>query len=596
MAIRIPLLALLLLTLALSAAGAPVPAFGAAFTVDSTTDAVDANPGDGACASAAGDCTLRAAIQETNALAGADAITLPAGVFVIALPGVREDAGATGDFDLTDDVIVQGAGPDETILDALGLDRVVHTSPLANALTVTLRGLTIRHGDSVAGSLPAEPAVGGGILNGPEAGLADQAQLTLEDVAVLENRGAGSGGGIFNAAELVMIRSTVSRNIGGLAAESPFGGGIASVGPSVNIEFSVISSNTSEASGGGIWGRSITIEDTTVSDNAAGSGGGLVADGLTIRRSVITGNIGGVEGVPDRGSGGGIIAFGEMTTVTGTTISGNHANVLGGGILVIGNVSLIGTTVSDNSSDRFGGGIAVGGLDAVSRSTVLRLMNSTVSANKASRAGGGVSTGGTTDSEALQMQNATLAHNDAPTGSAILSRDEDLVSAVNSIFAASTGPACSGRIVSLGYNIGTDDSCGLARPGDRMGADPLLNPLLDNGGRTETHALRPGSPALDSGDDASCPPTDQRGMPRSSDGDGDGVAVCDIGAYEAPGVTQTTRSPTPSSQVTPAAVPRTGRPTGTSPSLIPAALTAAGIALMLLALETGRNLRRMRRR
>jgi hypothetical protein len=95
-----------------------------------------------------------------------------------------------------------------------------------------------------------------------------------------------------------------------------------------------------------------------------------------------------------------------------------------------------------------------------------------------------------------------------------------------------SGGDCRGRPNSDGYNLDSDSSCSLSGVGDISGVDPLLGPLQDNGGPTETHALLPGSPAIDAGDDSTCLTADQRGVARPLDGDGDGTAVCDIGAYE----------------------------------------------------------------
>ena len=101
----VPLIALV----ALAADGAS-PAQGASFTVDATHDAVDAAPGDGVCADAGGACTLRAAVMETNALPGADEISLPGGTYVLSIPGADEDAAATGDLDIVDDLMIDGGG------------------------------------------------------------------------------------------------------------------------------------------------------------------------------------------------------------------------------------------------------------------------------------------------------------------------------------------------------------------------------------------------------------------------------------------------------------------------------------------------------
>src|SRR5439155_17380549 len=91
---------------------------------------------------------------------------------------------------------------------------------------------------------------------------------------------------------------------------------------------------------------------------------------------------------------------------------------------------------------------------------------------------------------------------------------------------------CAGVITSLGHNLSSDNSCNFAATGDMNNANPKLGSLRYNGGPTLTRGLLPGSLAIDAGDNNGCPPTDQRSVPRLIDGDFDGFAQCDIGAYE----------------------------------------------------------------
>ena len=106
-------------------------------------------------------------------------------------------------------------------------------------------------------------------------------------------------------------------------------------------------------------------------------------------------------------------------------------------------------------------------------------------------------------------------------------------------------------LASRGHNIDADGSCRFDGVGDRSGVDPMLAPLADNGGPTDTMALLEGSPAIDAGD--ACPATDQRGQTRAQG------ARCDAGALESPFTapvagplpTPTTPSATPPPVITP---------------------------------------------
>src|SRR4051794_8181458 len=110
------------LILVVIGSGAATVAHAPTFALDSRADAVDTTPGDGICATAALPsegvrCTLRAAIQEANALAGADLISLPPGTYLITLLGNADDAGVTGDLDVTSEITIVGAGRSASIID-----------------------------------------------------------------------------------------------------------------------------------------------------------------------------------------------------------------------------------------------------------------------------------------------------------------------------------------------------------------------------------------------------------------------------------------------------------------------------------------------
>jgi len=212
-------------------------------------------------------------------------------------------------------------------------------------------------------------------------------------------------------------------------------------------------------------------------------------------------------------------------------VKGNYAGINGtAGIDNRGTLTLVHTTVSGNSGDNEGGGIGNSGTAV--------LINSTISGNTTEQeSGGGI---WNSVSSSLTVVSCTITGNtSADRGGGVYSSFEGTVLVKNSIIAGNTAsngsPDFGGTLTSRGYNvIGNNDGCFLTpTTGDQVGTpadpiDPLLGPLQNNGGPTETHALLLGSPAIDAGscnDIAGNPiATDQRGFVRHK--------PCDIGAFE----------------------------------------------------------------
>ncbi len=218
----------LFIALAALAVSETGPVHGASFTVNATHDAVDAAPGDGVCSDAGGACTLPAAAMETNALAGADAISLPAGNYALSIPGAGEDASATGDIDIADDLTITGAGRDNTAIDGGRVDRVFH---VVGPVTVTIEAVSIK--DGLAGR-SAAPSLLSCDRYGDGGGICNEGQLILSRSSVVSNEG-GSGGGVFSGvgSSLAVDLSSVNLNRAtGVPIGESFGegGGIDSYG------------------------------------------------------------------------------------------------------------------------------------------------------------------------------------------------------------------------------------------------------------------------------------------------------------------------------------------------------------------------------
>lgn len=239
----------------------PVVLASSSFTVNSTIDAPDANPGDLDCDDGAGSCTLRAAIMESNSRLSPDVITLPSGVFMISLPEI---------MDISDDLIINGSGANSTIIDWNEAHGLVISEGKARILGVTMRNAVVD-----------KSRFGGGIT------VFGSAELYLSDSIVEDNTGE-KGGGIKTLGKLTINNSTIRGNT------AFHGGGIDNDEATLIVTGSTISGNSAERWGGGIMNSGkATIANSTISGNDAGvEGGGIESRSgrLVLSNNTITGN------------------------------------------------------------------------------------------------------------------------------------------------------------------------------------------------------------------------------------------------------------------------------------------------------------------
>src|SRR5437016_945012 len=300
-----------------------VPGHAVTFVVNTTADTADALPGDGRCADSGGACSLRAAVQEANALAGPDTIQLAAATYVLS-GAAGDDLALSGDLDITGDLTLTGAGTASTIIDGGGVDRVLDIDPSGAGVSVTISNLTVRGGNAAG-------QAGGGIRN--------LGTLSLSNVTLAANSSGINGGGLLNLGTLTLTNTTVSGNTAGTD-----GGGIYnSGGGTLTITASTLSGNSANSAGrngGGIFNASAaTLTNVTVSGNSANSGGG------------------------------GVFNSGGTATLVNVTLDENSAPIGGGISNVAGTVTLTNTLVANSTGGNCSGAITSGGNNLDSGST-----------------------------------------------------------------------------------------------------------------------------------------------------------------------------------------------------------------------------------
>jgi CSLREA domain-containing protein len=530
------------------------------YVVNSTLDEPDADPSTGVCSSTpSGKCTLRAAIMLANFVTGPNTITVPSGIYLLTRPGYDDDA-LVGDLDIKHDLTIQGAGSGVTIIDGNGSvthDRVFQI--LSTVQNVTLSGMTIRNGESLNSTVGV---IGGGGLYIEGAGA-----VHLSDVIVDSDTGQ-NGGGIYanfssqgGSLELDHVILHANTAIaGGVGA----GGGVFAHIPSslsqVIIRDSQVYSNTADGTGGGLYvdGNSTaqwSIQRSDIYSNTAASGGGignfvpLTLSDSSLRDNHVTFDGGAIEAYApfamnrttlnanSAGRFGGAIfslktsaypGYTNFAYIVESTLSRNSAQN-GGGIYHDGFIypdslmALINSTLSGNAVNLYGGGIYM-------YSGHAQLLNATVASNRVQLPlhcpcpgiGGGLYIyADATDIDTFIAQNSLIANNARGNGIMLDTLDDGFTThdRVNFTPGAVTG--------NLGYNlIRTTTNFYISGPqgGNIFGQDPLLGPLQNNGGSTQTHALLPGSPAIDAGAATGAPARDQRNYIRPD--------APDIGAFE----------------------------------------------------------------
>lgn len=337
------------------------------------------------------------------------------------------------------------------------------------------------------------------------------------------NLAAGTYSAASNGETLPFV-PTVDMTIIGAGATSTFiDGGSTTRGMTVNSGLNVTLQNVTIQNGNGLScgiytcgggvqnSGTLTVTNSTFFTNTASTGGGILNNGtLIVTTSTFSGN-----GYSQ--SGGGIFNNASLT-VANSTFSGNSA-YSGAGITnyTSGIANITNSTFSSNSGS---------GID---NENALTVSNSTFAGNSA-QTGGGIFNGTT-----LTVTNSTFSGNSASGlgGGGIMNYSGAILNYSNTIIANSpAGGDClnySGGIIATNTNNLVKDGSCLAT----LTGDPLLGPLVNNGGATQTMALLPGSPAINAGNDATCAASpvsgkDQRSVMRPIG------AHCDIGAYEAP--------------------------------------------------------------
>lgn len=367
----------------------------------------------------------------------------------------------------------------------------------------------------------------------------DQIRLNCPESVTVQNTAENGAGSLRQALSTVCVGGTINFS-GALAGQTITLSSPLTLGKNVTIDASAapglaLSGNNAVRVIEVSANTNATIKNLNVKNGYGWQlGGGILNNGsLTLDHVNVTDN-NMATNAGDYWQGGGGIYNGDHSTLNliDSTVANNHAAWSGGGVYGFFNstVTILRSTISGNISNDVGGGIRSLGNFTIT--------DSTISGNTSTGWHGGAifHTDG-----AMTITNSTIANNLGPSYAPSQIFIGSFNSAVptlkltNTLITGNQSYACdhwtgANVLTSGGHNLVQDNTCnasGTPDATDIITTNALTGALADNGGPTWTHALLSGSPAINAGDDAACPATDQRGIARPQG------AHCDIGSYEA---------------------------------------------------------------
>ena len=430
---------------------------------------------------------------------------------------------------------IVGPGKNALEIDATALDTYGRVIDHAGAGTLTVQDLHVSGGQFYRGTA-GQVALGGCIFSTANVSLKSTIVSGCNVTSMQDN---ARGAGVYANGTLTIDQSEITGNSaysGAGSAKGAAGGGVASKGL-LKITNSTVSGNTTTAPsgfsiGGGVWTSasadmtSVEVSgNSAISDHGASSGGGIVTYGnldfdygLIAANSAILPNQGGGCGSAGAQVNGNFKA--KYSTIDSNQAIGLWTQTGTGGLTVRGDVTLEGSTLSNNSTTGFSAGLNAFDNGAFDHKVFLR--NSTVSGNHAKFIGGIYST-----HKNVQIYNSTIAFNTA---------ELDTINNITLSPGIQINPSFQDVAVKMQSTIVSNNTSGAGVEND-FGAEadtfavavtmtntllrassvgtlptvtacPLLGPLRDNGGATQTHALLSHSPAIDAGDNVLKNPQD----------------------------------------------------------------------------------------